>query len=314
MRVRGIADYRRCHRVAARECLLLRCGGSVGDVKTPEGAWSEGALRRRAVRSLPLGLITAAAIFGFSLPSRAPSAPPFGRPACDEMSVAKFVYLRDCSVCHGVDAQGTAYGPSLKGVGRAAVDFYISTGRMPLVANARPAKSPQGVPPPGQRVADPHAQVRRGLPRVLASAERRVGELHCVDRAGRSGRPAGRGASESRRRRAGVPASSARRVTPGRASAVRSINGRRRVCTPRRRPRSPRRCESGPGRCRCSGTRRFLPIRSSDLVGYVRYLDHPENRGGDPLWYLGPVAEGAVAIILGLGALLLCARWIGERG
>jgi ubiquinol-cytochrome c reductase cytochrome c subunit len=52
----------------------------------------------------------------------------------------------------------------------------------------------------------------------------------------------------------------------------------------------------------------------NDVVGYVRYLDHPDNRGGNPLWQIGPVAEGAIALIVGLGALLLCARFIGERG
>jgi len=46
----------------------------------------------------------------------------------------------------------------------------------------------------------------------------------------------------------------------------------------------------------------------------VRYLDHPDDRGGQPLWYLGPVAEGAIAIVLGLGLLLLVSRWIGSRG
>jgi hypothetical protein len=46
----------------------------------------------------------------------------------------------------------------------------------------------------------------------------------------------------------------------------------------------------------------------------VRYLDHPDNRGGQPLWYLGPVAEGGVAILFGLAALLLASRWIGSRG
>ena len=51
-----------------------------------------------------------------------------------------------------------------------------------------------------------------------------------------------------------------------------------------------------------------------DVVAYVRYLDHPDDRGGQPLWYLGPVAEGAAAIILGLGTLMLAIRWIGSRG
>jgi ubiquinol-cytochrome c reductase cytochrome c subunit len=56
------------------------------------------------------------------------------------------------------------------------------------------------------------------------------------------------------------------------------------------------------------------PSQLDDLVAYVEYLDHPTNRGGLPLWYIGPVAEGAVAIVVGLGVLLLLIRWIGSRG
>ncbi len=50
-----------------------------------------------------------------------------------------------------------------------------------------------------------------------------------------------------------------------------------------------------------------------DVVGYVQYLQRPSNRGGTPLWYLGPVAEGGVAILGALGVLVLAVRWIGER-
>ena len=49
------------------------------------------------------------------------------------------------------------------------------------------------------------------------------------------------------------------------------------------------------------------------VVAYVKYLDRPRDRGGDPLWHLGPMAEGAVAVVLGLGVLVLVTMWIGER-
>lgn len=42
------------------------------------------------------------------------------------------LYLEGCSSCHGLDAQGTANGPTLIGVGAAAVSFQVATGRMPL--------------------------------------------------------------------------------------------------------------------------------------------------------------------------------------
>ncbi len=71
---------------------------------------------------------------------------------------------------------------------------------------------------------------------------------------------------------------------------------------------------TGPGQMPVFGAAAVPPGQLDDVVGYVRYLAHPTNRGGQPLWYLGPVAEGAVALVLGLGALLLASRWIGTRG
>ena len=52
--------------------------------------------------------------------------------------------MQDCSSCHGLDAQGTNTGPSLIGVGSAAVYFQVSTGRMPLkeVEAEAPRKPP----------------------------------------------------------------------------------------------------------------------------------------------------------------------------
>ena len=42
------------------------------------------------------------------------------------------IFLRDCAVCHGADGRGTEQGPSLFHAGAAVVDFWLSTGRMPL--------------------------------------------------------------------------------------------------------------------------------------------------------------------------------------
>jgi ubiquinol-cytochrome c reductase cytochrome c subunit len=49
------------------------------------------------------------------------------------------------------------------------------------------------------------------------------------------------------------------------------------------------------------------------LVRYVLYTQHPDNAGGWSIYNLGPIPEGIVAWFLGLGALLIVARLIGER-
>ena len=44
----------------------------------------------------------------------------------------KLLFAEGCSSCHGLNAEGTSDGPSLIGVGAAAVDFQVSSGRMPM--------------------------------------------------------------------------------------------------------------------------------------------------------------------------------------
>ena len=42
------------------------------------------------------------------------------------------IFLKGCSSCHGLNAQGSVVAPSLIGVGAASVDFQVGTGRMPM--------------------------------------------------------------------------------------------------------------------------------------------------------------------------------------
>ncbi|MDH5152338.1 cytochrome bc1 complex diheme cytochrome c subunit [Kocuria palustris] len=50
----------------------------------------------------------------------------------EDVEQGESLFLANCSTCHGLDAQGTDAGPSLIGVGAAAVDFQVGTGRMPM--------------------------------------------------------------------------------------------------------------------------------------------------------------------------------------
>jgi ubiquinol-cytochrome c reductase cytochrome c subunit len=64
-----------------------------------------------------------------------------------QVEAGRQLYLEGCSSCHGLEAQGTASGPTLIGVGAAAVDFQVSTGRMPLAAPGAQAPSKENVYP-----------------------------------------------------------------------------------------------------------------------------------------------------------------------
>jgi ubiquinol-cytochrome c reductase cytochrome c subunit len=54
-----------------------------------------------------------------------------GVSAAQQLADGEALYVSTCSSCHGPHAEGTDLGPSLVGVGAAAVDFQMETGRMP---------------------------------------------------------------------------------------------------------------------------------------------------------------------------------------
>jgi ubiquinol-cytochrome c reductase cytochrome c subunit len=69
----------------------------------------------------------------------------------------------------------------------------------------------------------------------------------------------------------------------------------------------------GPGNMPAFGQAALTDRQVDSIVRYVRYLDDPNDRGGSSLWHVGPLVEGAVAIVIGLGALVIATRWIGTR-
>ena len=229
-------------------------------------------------------------------------------------AVGRFYYLRDCSYCHGADARGTNYGPSLQRVGPAAVDFWVSSGRMPLVSV--PAQQPstrQLEPLTEVELGDPNTKPRRHTPAYTPDVVRSIvayvssiapggppiptvslahanlsngGELYRLECAACHSWSATGGALYQRE----APALSA--STPLQvAEAIRT----------------------GPEPMPAFGTSAIPDNQLPDVLAYVEYLKHPNDRGGNPLWHLGPVAEGGVALIGGMGALLLLSRWIGEK-
>ncbi|MDY3049347.1 MAG: cytochrome c [Rothia sp. (in: high G+C Gram-positive bacteria)] len=50
----------------------------------------------------------------------------------EDITAGQKLFLANCATCHGTNAEGSVDGPSLIGVGAAAVDFQVGTGRMPM--------------------------------------------------------------------------------------------------------------------------------------------------------------------------------------
>jgi len=79
-----------------------------------------------------LGLLVVGLGYAAITGSAAASASPASITQQAQISQGKAIFLQECESCHGIFAQGIpGVAPSLIGVGSAAVDFQVSTGRMP---------------------------------------------------------------------------------------------------------------------------------------------------------------------------------------
>jgi ubiquinol-cytochrome c reductase cytochrome c subunit len=79
---------------------------------------------------LVLGVVLAVAVLG----GPAGAAPGDTAAGSGDPAHGQVLYQASCAGCHGQQGEGTQNGPSLVGVGAAAADFYLQTGRMPLAA------------------------------------------------------------------------------------------------------------------------------------------------------------------------------------
>lgn len=225
------------------------------------------------------------------------------------------LFLRDCAICHGATGGGTDKGPSLRNVGRASIHYYVSTGRMPLLKTARAdtAGRPRTAAP-GRFPVDDDVKVTR-RPSPYSPAE--MGAL--IDYA-TTLTGSGVDVASIVRQRGDVPRGG--ELFRLNCAACHSWAGEGGALLQREAPdlKSTTKTQAaeavriGPGAMPVFGEAALDDKQVADVVAYVDYLQHADDPGGSALWHLGPVAEGAVALIAGLGALVAFIRWIGERG
>lgn len=231
-------------------------------------------------------------------PTKSPDAPVRGDlttsfPDSPQLRAEGFsLYEEHCSSCHGVALQGVAgTAPSLRGVGAGPVDFYLSTGRMPLAnPHDEPLRAPAMFGRPGIDALIAYITKFGGPPAPAAdpsqgnlSQGRHIFTLDCAgchQMVGRGGMFVGAFVPD-------LTHATAQEV----AEAVRM----------------------GPYLMPHFDDAQIDQRQLDSLVRYVLWTQHPANAGGWSIDNLGPIPEGLVAWFLGLGALLLVARLIGER-
>lgn len=230
----------------------------------------------------------------------------YANPPASYIAAGRQLFAQTCSSCHGTQATGTqvvngkveaTIGPNLQGVGAATVDFWVSSGRMPATdvkAVEAERKQSRLTPTQALQIAAWVNSLDPAVPAVpyphLNQANQSVGaELFSLNCAACH---TIEGAGDALAYGTNAPTLIDRRITPTQvAEAVRT----------------------GPANMpRFSGNLSDAQVR--DIVSYVTgRLQHATNPGGFALGDVGPVAEGFVALLLGVGGLALVAFWIGER-
>ncbi len=203
------------------------------------------------------------------------------------------LYLQGCSTCHGLNLQGGAGGPTLIGVGEAAVVFQVESGRMPLAAGTiqAPRKKPQySVAEVDQLAA--YIQANGGgatLPEgsltdgdlALGGELFRTNCSSCHNFAGAGG--------------ALTYGKYAPRLEPASARVIYSA------------------MQHGPESMPRFADGQLTVEEKKAITYYVRYITRAAQPGGSDLGKFGPVPEGLVVWLVGIGLLVITTLWIGNR-
>jgi ubiquinol-cytochrome c reductase cytochrome c subunit len=217
------------------------------------------------------------------------------------------LYNNSCITCHGANLQGVAqHGPSLIGVGDAAVWFQVSTGRMPMARQEAQAKRKPPLPvfnpetEEGQanldalgafiqangggptRPEEPDAQLR-GPDTARGGELFRLNCASCHNFTGRGG------------------ALSSGKFAPILDPASESVIYTAMLTGPQNMPKF--------------SDRQLTPEEKKDIIAYVKSVGggYNNNPGGNPLGGIGPVSEGLIAFIAGLTAMIGFAMWLGAK-
>jgi len=246
--------------------------------------------------ALAFALIGTGALYSFMVPEPQ-TAQAYHQP--DAVRQGQQIYNNTCITCHGANLEGVrGRGPSLVGVGEAAVYFQTETGRMPAqVQGSQEERKPRVLQPDEIEKLMAFVQSRGGgptLPKDLAEGDQskanpaRGGELFRLNCAS-CHNFTGRGGALS----SGKFAPALDKATPEEAYAA---------------------MLSGPQNMPKFSDRQLNPDEKKDIIAYVQSVTNGNNNpGGDPIGGLGPQSEGLIAFVVGMAALLGITLWIGAK-
>ena len=215
------------------------------------------------------------------------------------------LFLVGCASCHGengegvVTKRGTQYGPPLAGVGAAAVDFQVGTGRMPMARPGVQAVRKKVVYTP-EEISALAAYVASLAPGPAIPAKSEY-DTKNVDNASvvRGGQFWRTNCTACHNFAAAGGALPGGKFAPS-LKGVSEKHIYEAMLT-------------GPQQMPVFSDGVLKPSEKRDVIAYVKSIQSTPNYGGNPLGSLGPVSEGLAGWLIGIGALVGFAVWIASH-
>jgi ubiquinol-cytochrome c reductase cytochrome c subunit len=253
--------------------------------------------RHKAVAPLLLffALLTIGATF--SVANAATSAEKTSADRSVQIEEGRQIFLKGCSSCHGLNAEGAQIAPSLIGVGAASVDFQVGTGRMPM--------------------ADMSAQAMRKDP--IYNAEETAALAAYV--ASLAPGPAIPAESSLNYERDGSTAEGGE-LFRNNCAMCHNFAGQGGALTqgkyaPTLMGVEPKHIYeamvTGPQSMPVFSDKTITPEEKMSIIKWIKAAEKEPNLGGASLGRVGPVTEGLLGWVLGLGMLIGVAVWLAMK-
>ena len=254
---------------------------------------------RRHKAAGPALLIFALLAIGttFSVASASVKASPTSFARSAVIDEGKQIFLKGCSSCHGLNAEGGAVAPSLIGVGAASVDFQVGTGRMPM--------------------ADMSQQAMRKKP--VYNAEETAALAAYV--ASLAPGPAIPDDSVLNYERDGNTAQGGE-LFRNNCAMCHNFAGQGGALTQGKYAPTLMGVEpkyiyealiTGPQSMPVFSDKTITPAEKLSLIKWIKAAEAEPNLGGATMGRIGPVTEGLLAWVLGIGLLIGIAVWLTTR-
>jgi len=256
--------------------------------------------RRRHPLAAVVVLLLALAAAGGAFSLLAPASKAQADESAQSLSIdeGKKLFAVGCASCHGTGGQGSSDGPSLVGVGAAAVDFQVGTGRMP-------AQQP-GAQIPAKKVIYSQAEIDQLAAYIASLGAGPV--IPTKNEYGPEGSDIAKGGELFRTNCAQCHNFTGKGGALTHGKFAPSLEG----VAPKHIYEA---MQTGPQNMPSFPDTTLSSKNKKDIIAYLNAVngDNTESPGGLELGGLGPVSEGLFAWIFGLGALIAVAVWVAAR-